>query len=91
MTSKTLPDLARAAQEALADNSGAKQSIGMKARVYVPQLSDEERAAHAAKLNARKASMALVMRRPLSQGNRVLRTYGLLWNREDQKGESPGS
>lgn len=86
----TPADLARAAQEALDNNTGAKQSIGMKMRVYVPQVSEEERLAHAAKLNARKASMALVVRRPLSKGNRVLGTYNLLWNREDQKGESPG-
>lgn len=83
-------DLARAAQEALDNNTGAKQAIGLKARVYVPQLTEEERAAYAAKLNARKASMQLIGRRPVCQGTRVLRTFNLLWDLEDQKGESPG-
>jgi hypothetical protein len=87
----TLPDLARAAADALAESSGAKQSIGLKVREYVPRATEEERAAHAAKLNARKGAVDLIKRRSLSDGVRVLRTVNQIWSKEDQKVESPGS
>ena len=84
-------DLARKACEALSQHSGDKQKLGLEVREYVPTLSAEERKAHAARLAVRNASMALVQRRPVREGTRVLRTCALLWNREDQKVESPGS